>query len=321
MRYVIARKHVPRPSERLGKGARLTHLLGRHARRAIRREDVNDEELATSDSPGDAAATANERGSLRATANGHEDPLARRPRLLDTLLAAVLLETIVDLIGEPQKRELAKRREVPLAEELAERRIHGRGPIHLPLPQPHAQRIGAQVDQLDLLRFAQDRIGNRLVLHVARNVRDHVVEGLKVLNVHGRDDVDARIEQTVNILPALRRRILTVHGMSELVHENDVGLTLDNRRNIKLVIRRAAIAHPPRRNHRQPLKPRGGPRTPVGFNDAYDDVLPALQAVMGLLEHRAGLTYAGGSPQIHLEYTAHRVHVSPSPQAGRGSGH
>ena len=125
----------------------------------------------------------------------------------------------------------------------------------------------------------------------------------------------------MHILPALRRRILAVHGMSELVHENDVGLTLDNRRNIKLVIRRAAIAHPPRRNHRQPLKPRGGPRTPVGFNDAHDDVLPALQAVVGLLEHRAGLTYAGGSPQIHLEYTAHRVHVSPSPQAGRGSGH
>ena len=184
-RDVIARKHVPRAAERFGEGTRFAHLLGRHARRAIRREDVNDEELAAGDPPGDAAATANEGGSLLAAAHGHEDPLARRPRLLDAFLAAVLLETIVDLIGEPQKRELAKRREVPLAEKLAERRIHGRGPVHLPLPQPHAQRIGAQVDQLDLLRFAQDRIGNRLVLHVARNVRDHVVEGLEVLNVHG----------------------------------------------------------------------------------------------------------------------------------------
>ena len=135
----------------------------------------------------------------------------------------VLVEGLVDAVGDPEQRELAERTEVALAEVVAERGVDPLGGIDVAVRHPSAQRLGAHVDELDLVGAARDLVRDRLALRDARDPLDDVVQRLEVLDVERRDDVDAGVEQLVDVLPALlvaRARDVRVR---ELVDERDLG--------------------------------------------------------------------------------------------------
>src|SRR5438128_1817966 len=79
--------------------------------------------------------------------------------------------------------QLAKRDQVALAEELADRPLRVVGDVDLPLPQTLDQVVGRQIDQLDLVGLFQDRVRDRLVDLDAGDLRYHVVQALQVLDV------------------------------------------------------------------------------------------------------------------------------------------
>ena len=66
------------------------------------------------------------------------------------------------------------------------------------------QIVGRQIDQLDFIRFVEDAVRDRLALPHAGDLRDQVVEALEVLDVDRGPDVDALLEQLLDVLPALR---------------------------------------------------------------------------------------------------------------------
>ena len=68
---------------------------------------------------------------------------------------------------------------------------------------------------------AHDRVGHRLPLVDAGDPLDDVVERLEVLDVDRGDDVDARVEQLVDVLPALLVAAAGHVGVGELVDERD----------------------------------------------------------------------------------------------------
>ena len=120
------------------------------------------------------------------------DPLARLPRTGDAVRLAVLLERLVDPVGDPHQRELAQRAEVALPEEVGERRVDLLGRVDVAVGHPPPERLRRHVDQLDLVGLAHDGVGDRLVLLDPRDLLDDVVHRLEVLHVHRGDDVDAR---------------------------------------------------------------------------------------------------------------------------------
>ena len=67
-----------------------------------------------------------------------------------------------------------------------------------------------EVDELDCIGAVEDGIGHRFADAHASDLRDDVVEALDVLDVEGRIDVDAAIEQLLDVeialgVPASRR--------------------------------------------------------------------------------------------------------------------
>ena len=71
-------------------------------------------------------------------------------------------------------------------------------------PQTREQIVGRQVDELDLVGFVEHMVGQGLLLPHSGDLRDEVVQAFEVLDIDRRPDVDARLEQLLDVLPALR---------------------------------------------------------------------------------------------------------------------
>src|SRR2546427_501283 len=121
------------------------------------------------------------------------------------------------------QRELAQGDEVALAKEVPDGLLRLVGHVDLAVPEALEQIVGRQVDQLDLVGLLEDRVRHRLAHDDPGDLRDDVVEALDVLDVHGRIDVDAGVEELDHVLPpfgvARARRV----GMRQLVDEDQGG--------------------------------------------------------------------------------------------------
>ncbi len=130
-----------------------------------------------------ASRPADELLTARRAGHGHDDPLAGLPLLGDPVRGAILLEGFIDLIGNPQQRDLAERSQVADPEVVGQRGVDLLGFVDVAVGHAPAQRLGRHVDQLDLVRFAHDLVGDRLALLDPRDLLDDVVHRLEVLDV------------------------------------------------------------------------------------------------------------------------------------------
>ena len=93
-----------------------------------------------------------------------DDPLARLPGVGDAVGLHVVLEGLVDPVGDPQQRQLAQGGEVAGPEVVGEGGVDLVGRVDVAVGHAPAQRLGAHVDQLDLVGPAHDRVGHGLAL-------------------------------------------------------------------------------------------------------------------------------------------------------------
>ena len=141
----------------------------------------------------------------------------------DPVALAVVLQRVVDAVGDPQQRQLAQRRQVAGAEVVAERGVDLVGGVDVAVGQPSTQRLGRHVDELDLVGGPHDAVGNGLALADPGDPLDDVVERVEVLDVDGGDDVDAGGEQLVDVLPPLVVARPGGVGVGELVDQDQLG--------------------------------------------------------------------------------------------------
>ena len=80
------------------------------------------------------------------------------------LVGAVALQGDLDLVGQPQQRQLPQRGEVARLEVVGQRGVDLLGGVDVAVRQPAAQRLGGDVDQLDLLGAADHLVGHGLLL-------------------------------------------------------------------------------------------------------------------------------------------------------------
>ena len=176
--------------------------LVRRRREAVLRSHVHRDEVALRPLR-HARGAPDEPVAVGGAGERDEHPLARLPRALDPVDAPVLVEGLVDAVGDPQQRELPQRAEVPCPEVVAERGVDPLRRIDVPVGHAPAERLRAHVDELDLVGAPGDLVRDRLALGDPRDPLHDVVERLEVLDVQRRDDGDAGVEQLVDVLPAL----------------------------------------------------------------------------------------------------------------------
>lgn len=274
----------------------------------------------------DPAAAPDQRLALRPRRDRDDDPLTRLPRFGDPLLGAVPLQRHVHLVCHPQQRQLAQRGQVAGPEVVAQRGVDPLRGVDVAVRQAAAQRLGREVDQLDLLGSAHHLVGHRLLLRHPGDLLDDVVEALQVLHVDGGQHVDARGEQLLDVLPALLVARTGDVGVREFVHNGHFGPAGEDRVDIQLGELAPTVHAGAPRHDLDAVEERGGLGAAVRLDEPGHDVGAALQPPPRLAQHREGLADAGRRPEVDPQLSPGRpillsVHgfSVPPPRRPRGS--
>ena len=254
-----------------------------------------------------------QRVALRAAGERDDDPLARLPGGGDVVLGPVLLQALVDLVRQPQQRQLAQRGQVAGPEVVGERGVDLLRRVDVPVRHPAAQRLGGHVDQLDLVGRADHRVGHGLPLHHPGDLLDHVGDRLQVLHVDGGDHVDAGVEQLGDVLPALLVPRSRHVGVRELVDQRDLRLAGEHRVDVHLLEERAPVLKALPRDDLEPVDQGGGLRPAVRLRERDDDVRPPFLPPVTLGEHGKRLAHPGRRPQVDAELPPGRGAIVASP--------
>ena len=264
---------------------------------------------------GGQGRTAVQRASaLGALVDHDEHPLADRPEPPHALLGDDAFQLLVDRTGDEPQRQLAQGRQVGLGEEAVEGQAGALRRIDVAVADPLAQRVGAHVDQLDLVGLLHEAVREALVDGRADDRGDGVSDRLQVLHVAGADDVDAGVTDELHVLPALLARRTGHVRVGQLVDQGHRGVARDDRRGVHLLDGHAAVLHVQARQDLQALQEGLGARPAVHLDIAHDDVRPPLEATVALLEHAVRLADAGC--HAHVEPQA----AAPAALLGRHAG-
>ncbi len=179
---------------------------------------------------------------------------------------------------------------------------------------PPAQRLRRHVDQFHLICLADDLVGHRLPLRHPGDRLDHVVERLHVLDVDVGDDVDARVEELLDILPALRVTAAGDVGVREFVDDRDRGPAREHGVDVHLGERRATVGDLLARDDLQPVEQRGRPGTAMGLDEADDHVGAPVPTPVRLVKGGERLAHARRRTEVDPQSSpTHDVHRAPSP--------
>jgi hypothetical protein len=172
---------------------------------------------------------------------------------------------------------------------------------------PPAKRLGSHVDQFQLVGVAHDGVGHRLVLGHPGDPLHDVVEGLQVLEVDGRDDVDAGVEEIVHVLPPLgvlgARRI----GVGQLVDQHQLRLPLEQAIQIHLLEGLAPVLGRSPGEDLEVADLGVGVGATVLLHPTDDHVGAALLPAPALVEHGVRLADPGGSAEIQPQLSSCHV--------------
>ncbi len=294
---------VIRAAELLHQLALPLEELRRGRRQAVLRNHVDGDELALRPLC-DAGSAADDALAVGRTGERDDHALTRLPGLHDPVPRAVLGKRFVHTVGKPCERELSQRRKVAGTEVVGECGVDPLGRVDVPAGEPIAERIRREVDELELVGLADDRIGDRLALFDARDLLDDVVQRLEVLDVQRRDHVDPGPQQLLHVLPAL---LVTRAGhvrVRELVHERDLGPAREDRVDVHLFELGVAVTEALSRHHLEVGDLVGGLPPTVCLDEARHDVLAVVAAAPALVQHREGLADAGCGAEVDPERSA-----------------
>ena len=171
------------------------------------------------------------------------------------------------------------------------------GHVDLALVQALDELVRRDVDQDDVGRLLKHAVGHGLSHDDAGNARDDVGEALEVLDVERRPDVDAGVEQLLDVLPALGMAAFGGVGVGELVDDDQLGLARRSAASMSNspIVLAAILDHAARQNF-ESLEQGAGFGAPVRFDEADDDVDALVFQAARALQHGVGLADAGAAP-------------------------
>ena len=260
---------------------------------------------------GDALARANRLLGLRIGTGGHEHPIARQPAAR-LVVRRQRLARAATSSRSVMRRNASSRRAIRLG--LRKNRSvavpASCGSIDLAGAQPFEKVIRRQVDELDLVGFVENPVGQRFPLLDAGDLRDDVVETFEMLDVDGGPHVDAGFQQLFDVLPALG---VPRHGLSaeeirvrQLVDDQDGRTPRERRVEVEFLAHDVAVFHRQRRQLFEALHEPLRFHAPMRLDIADGDVDAVHARRTRGLQHRVGLADARGRAEENAQTAAGR---------------
>ena len=206
---------------------------------------------------------------------------------------------------EPQ-RHLAQRGEIALAKKIIR---GGRGAIpeiDLAIREPRPQLLRREIDQDDLVRHVEHRIRHRLAHHDAGDLLHRVAAAFDVLNIQRGEDVDAGLEQLDDILITFWVARTGSVCVRQFIDHREARMPEQDRVEIHLGERRAAVFQLRARRDRQAVDERFGFCSSVCFHNPNHDLAVVALLLPSRLQHGVSLADAGTHPEENLEPAASR---------------
>ena len=227
---------------------------------------------------GQPLGVAHEAGRARVFADADQDALARRPRPRDRMRLHLGEQLLVDALGGAAQRQLAQRRQVAGREVVLQRALGLLGDVDLAFLEPLDQIVRREVDELDGVGAVEDRVRHGLAHPHMGDLRDDVVEALDVLDVDGGVDVDAAVEQLLDIEVALGMTAARRVGVGELVDQRDLGAAGDDGVEIHLLEPLPLVFETAARDDLETLEQGLGLLASMRLDDADDDIVAVLSS-------------------------------------------
>ena len=150
-----------------------------------------------------------------------------------------------------------------------------------------------------------------------------------MLDVERRPDADARIEQLLDILPALRMPAVRSVGVCELVDDDQLGLAGKRRVDVEFLERAPVVFDPAPGQNFEPFDERARLGAAMRLDEPDDDVDAFISQAPRVLQHGVGLANAGRSAEKNLqparilpaERRQKRVRIGASGVGSVGLGH
>jgi hypothetical protein len=285
-------------------------------REAVAAGHVHGEQIAAGRPGGDAGGPSYERVALRAAGQRDDDPFPGLPHPPDAVPRPVVLECLVDAVGDPEQRELAQGGEIAGAEVVGEGGVDLLRRVHVAVGHPPPQPLRGHVHQLDLVGPAYDVVGHRLVLRHVGDPLDDVVEGLQVLDVERGDHVDPGAEQHLDVLPPLGIASPAGHvRVRELVDDRHLGPPREHGGEVHLLELPAPVRASGTWHDLKARQHRLGAWPAVALGEPHHHVRAPRGTPPALVEHPVGLADARGRPEVDLQpsgpYISHRRRRAP----------
>ena len=217
---------------------------------------------------------------------------------------AIVLERLFDAIRHPHEREFTQRAEVAGTEIVRERGIDFLGPVDIAVGHAALQRLGRHVHEFDLVRGTNDRIRDGLSLLDTRDRHHHIRQRFKVLDVDRGDDVDAGIEQRLNVLPTLFVATARNIRVRQFIDERHRRLPGEDRLEIHLLEVGAPIFKLSARYDLERADLGCGRGATMGLDEGNHDVGPAITATLTFAQHCEGLPDARRGTKVNPKRAA-----------------
>ncbi len=205
-----------------------------------------------------------------------------------------------------------QRGQVLLGEEALESDAGGVRPVDVAVAHPLAERVGAHIDELDLVDGRQRLVRDPLPDRRPGDRLDRVGQRFKVLDVQGAHDVDPGGPDDLDVLPALLPWRSRGIGVRELVDQGNGGSASQDGVDIHLLDRDTPMLHDEPRDDLEAVEQRGGLGPAMGLDEANDHVGAPPLPPMPLLQHAVRLADARRHPDVHPEPAA----AAPGPLLG-----
>ncbi len=142
-------------------------------------------------------------GSFHSWTNAYQNALRCCPRTLDSILAHIIADLIVDTLGSSPHRKLAECNQITLSEEFFDRLSNQFRYIDFTLPQAFYQFIRREINQFDFRSFIDDVIRYSFLNPHPSDLRNYISQAFNMLNIKCGVNVNACIQYFFDILVPL----------------------------------------------------------------------------------------------------------------------
>ncbi|MDI2023128.1 hypothetical protein PJL18_03676 [Paenarthrobacter nicotinovorans] len=298
-------------AEVLDQGALGFQVLGGLGGHTVSGPDVDGQEVTAVYPLEDPRGTPDQYFAFGAPGQSNDDALAGRPTFLDLVLCPVARQSFVHTVSEPEQRQFPQCCQVAHPEVIGQGSVDLVGIVDLAIAQALPEQLGRNVHQMDLVSAAHDVVRDGFGLLDVGDGADNIAQGGQVLHVHRGQDIDAGVQQFLNVLPALLVPAPGNVGVGILVHDRGVWAPGQDRVQVHLFEGASPVLDGPGRHDLKPLGERLGIGASVVHGECHHHVFAAAQQPVGFFEHCVSFADARCCPQKNPQCCPRHVLILP----------